>query len=91
VFLPDLFRIFIRKLFPPLFTIRIRGGEAIVENGKLTSVFIRDCSDIAGKSKISSGWIWGFSSDDGVRLEFSSGINGSDRQRFRNVTGVHRL
>lgn len=87
----DLFRILIRKLFPPLFTIRIIGGEAFVENGKLTSSFVQNCSEIARREGISSGWIWGFNSPGGARLEFSASINESDRQRFRNVAGVHWL
>ncbi len=84
-------KILFRKLFPPLFTIRIKNGKAFLENGKLTSAFLGDCTDIARKNGISSGWIWGYTSPGGARMEFSSGINKGDRQRFRNAAGVHRL
>jgi len=86
-----LFRIIFRKLFPPFFTISIKDGKVNLENGKLTSAFLGDFSSIARKSGISSGWIWGFKSGGGVRLEFSSGIRRGDRQRFRNTAGVHKL
>ncbi len=89
--MPDMIRILLRRLFPPLFTIRIKDGKALLENGKLTPSFIGDCSDIARKSRIYSGWIWGHISPGGARMEFSSEISKRDRQRFRNAAGVHRL
>jgi len=87
----EFLKILFRRLFPPLFTIRIKGYEAILMNGKLTSSFLGDCSDIARKNGISSGWIWGCGSPGGVRMEFSSEISKGNRQRFRNSAGVHNL
>ncbi|MCD4700514.1 MAG: DUF3634 family protein [Candidatus Aegiribacteria sp.] len=84
-------KILFRKLFPPLFTIRIKGGTAIAKSGKLTSSFLGDCTDIVRKNGISSGWIWGYSSPGGARMKFSSEISKGDMQRFRNVAGVHGL
>ncbi|MCK4806260.1 MAG: DUF3634 family protein [Candidatus Aegiribacteria sp.] len=86
-----LLRILFRKLFPPLFTIRIKNGKVFVENGKLTSSFLGDCTDIARKNGISSGWIWGYSSPGGARMKFSSEISNGNKQRFRNAAGVHGL
>jgi hypothetical protein len=87
----DVFRILMRRMFPPLFTIRIRGGRITDTGGKVTAAFLEDCSRITERSGISRGWIWGHSSGSGVRLEFSSGIGQADRQRFRNTAGVHNL
>jgi len=84
-------KILYRKLFPPLFTVRIKSGEACLANGKLTTSFLGDCTEIARKNRITSGWIWGCSSPEGTKLEFSSEISKRDRQRFRNAAGVHRL
>ena len=84
-------KILFRKLFPPLFTIRFKNGEACLENGKLTPSFLGDCTEIALKNGVSSGWIWGHSSTGGIRMEFSPEISKMDRQRFRNAAGVHRL
>ena len=87
----DVFRILLRRILPPLFTIRIRAGRAEVSGGKVTGAFLEDCGRIAGKSDIQDGWIWGHSDGSGVRLEFSSGIGQADRQRFRNTAGIHSL
>lgn len=85
----DLLRILSRRMFPPLFTIRIRDGRAEGVQGKVTAAFLEDCSGISRRSGIISGWIWGHLSPSGIRLEFSSGIEEGDRQRFRNTAGVH--
>ncbi|OPL18389.1 MAG: hypothetical protein AVO35_05975 [Candidatus Aegiribacteria sp. MLS_C] len=85
----DILRVLARKVFPPLFTIRIREGRAERVQGKVTPAFLDDCSGISRRSGITSGWIWGHLSPSGVRLEFSSGIGEGDRQRFRNTAGVH--
>jgi hypothetical protein len=89
--LPDALKVLLRKLFPPLFTIRIHECRAYPAHGGVTPAFLEDCSRIAGKSGIRSGWIWGHGSGSGVRLEFSSGIGEGDRQRFRNAAGIHNL
>ncbi|MEN8209822.1 MAG: DUF3634 family protein [Candidatus Fermentibacteria bacterium] len=85
------FSILFRKLFPPLFTIRIKGGEAHLVNGKLTASFLGDCTEIARRNRLSSGWIWGYSSTGGAQLKFSSEISRENRQRFRNAAGVRRI
>lgn len=87
----DFFRVVLRRMFPPLFTIRIRAGRAEVSGGKVTGAFLEDCGRIAAKSDIRDGWIWGHSGGSGVRLEFSSGIGQAERQRFRNAAGIHSL
>ena len=51
--------------------------------------FIRDCDEIARSKNIQSGWIWGLRTGNGTRLDFSSNISMGDRQRFRNIMGVH--
>lgn len=89
--LRNAFRVLMRKLFPPLFTLRIEVGGVRAVQGKVTSAFLEDCQDIARNRGIESGWIWGHRIGSGVRLEFSSGISPGDRQRFRNTAGVHRL
>ncbi|MBN2607576.1 MAG: DUF3634 family protein [Candidatus Fermentibacteraceae bacterium] len=91
IVLPDALRILLRMLFPPLFTIRINDGRVVLVHGTATPAFLEDCSRIAGKGGIRSGWIWGHGSGSGVRLEFSSGIGEGDRQRFRNTAGIHSL
>jgi len=88
---PDALKVLLRRLFPPLFTIRIHEGGIDLAHGGVTPAFLGDCSRIAGKSGIRSGWIWGHRSETGVRLEFSSGIGEGDRQRFRNTAGIHSL
>lgn len=89
--LGDTVRVLMRKLFPPMFTVRIEGGRTIAVQGSVTSAFLEDCQDIVRRRGIESGWIWGHRTERGVRLEFSSGIVPGDRQRFRNTAGVHRL
>jgi hypothetical protein len=89
--LTDIFRVFLRKLFPPLFTIRVEEERASLEQGRVTDAFVDDCTDIAVRSGIRSGWIWGHRTGNGLRLEFSSGIPERDRQRFRNTAGFHGL
>ncbi len=84
-------RVLMRRLFPPMFTVRIEGGGTRAVQGTVTSAFLEDCQDIVRRRGIESGWIWGHRMERGVRLEFSSGIVPGDRQRFRNTAGVHRL
>lgn len=87
----DFFRILMRRLFPPLFSIRIEDGSARKVQGRVTGAFIDDCSRISRRSGIDSAWIWGHGTGTGVRLEFSSDVNEGDRQRFRNTAGIHGL
>lgn len=87
----NLFKVLFRRLFPPLFTVRIRDGRALAAGGKVTSAFLEDVSGIASRSGIRSGWIWGFRAGAGVRLDFSSNICEGDRQRLRNTAGIHRF
>jgi len=82
-------RILLRRLFPPLFSINIVDGHARAVKGTLTSAFLRDCTEIAEKNGISSGWIWGNAASGSVRLEFTSGISRENMQRFRNAAGIH--
>ncbi len=85
----DAAKILVRRLFPSVFTLRIRNGEARLEHGTVTRAFLEDCSSMASREKVNSGWIWGVGTGDGVRLDFSSGINGKTRQKFRNIAGIH--
>lgn len=78
-------------LFPPAFTIRISHGEARLKRGKLTSSFLKECSGIAGQSGLDSGWIWGCRQGNRISLEFSPGIGRRERQRFRNLAGMHEI
>jgi len=84
-------RVLLRRIFPPLFTIRIAEGGIAFSRGKVPKAFLEDCSRISEKSTISSGWIWGHREGEGIVLEFSGGISPGDRQRFRNTAGIHRL
>lgn len=87
----NLIKVLMRKLFPPLFTLRLEDGKVIKEDGKVTAAFLSDFSRIACDSGIDSGWIWGHRAGSGVRLEFSSNISEGDRQRFRNTAGYHGM
>jgi hypothetical protein len=86
----DLLKRFFRSLRPPLFTIRVKNGSASLSGGAATPAFVRDCSAVASASDIRQGWIWGTRSRGRFSLDFSSGIGEKDRQRFRNIAGVHR-
>jgi hypothetical protein len=86
----NLLKLLYRKLSPPLFTIFVKNGSASLAGGSATPAFIRDCSELASASGIRKGWIWGTRRHGTVSLDFSSGISGKDRQRFRNIAGVHR-
>ncbi len=85
----DLLKILLRRISPPFFTIRIRDGEAMLQNGKMTPAFLHDCGLIAKRSGIRSGWIWGIREGASIKLDFSGTIEDGDRQRFRNILGVH--
>ncbi len=87
----DTFRILLRKLFPPLFTIIVKEGRAYLEQGQVTDAFVDDCTAIATRGGVRSGRIWGHRENNGLRLEFSSGIPERVRQRFRNTAGIHGL
>lgn len=78
------------RLLPPLFTLRVLEGVVTLAGGTATPAFLRDCSALASASRIRSGWIWGTGRPGDLTLDFSSGIVGRDRQRFRNIAGVHR-
>jgi len=86
----DLLKRLLRRLVPPLFTIRFGDGDASLVRGKASPGFIRDCREIARISGIDRGWIWGSSNGTSITLEFSGDIREGDRQRFRNIAGVHR-
>jgi hypothetical protein len=86
----DLLRFLLRGLNPPLFTIRLKDGYASLVRGSATPAFIRDCGELASASGIRKGRIWGTMRRGAVSLDFSSGIGEKDRQRFRNIAGVHR-
>lgn len=85
----DMLSVIMKKLFPPHFSIRIKGGETILSSGIAKAAFVRDCGTIVRNRGIGSGWIWGTRTSAGIRLEFTSGIGAEDRQRFRNVLGTH--
>jgi len=85
----DLLKILLRRMSPPYFTIRIRDGEAILQSGKATPAFLHDCGLIVKRRGIRSGWIWGIRAGASIKLDFSGSISKGDRQRFRNVMGVH--
>ena len=86
----DLLKRLMRRLVPPLFTIRLIDGDARLELGKASPGFVRDCREVARASHIRRGWIWGHGSGTNISLEFSKDIREGDRQRFRNVAGVNR-
>jgi hypothetical protein len=87
----DILRRIAKKILPPSFTVEIRDGRAICIQGKVTSAFLDDCTEIAGDRHIVKGWIWGSREAGGARLEFSAGIGEGDRQRFRNAAGFNRI
>jgi len=86
----DLLKLLFHRLNPPLFTIRVRNGSVSLAGGSATPAFIRDCGELASASGITKGWIWATRRHGAVSLDFSSGIGGKDRQRFRNIAGLHR-
>lgn len=77
-------------LFPPRFTVRVNGGTVRLVRGRVTPSFLRDCQALVSESGIRDGWIRGTGGPGNPRLDFSSGIGEKDRQRFRNVAGMHR-
>ncbi len=85
----DFVKVLLRKLSPPLYTIRITDRAAVLTGGRVTSALLRDWSEITRKNNIVSGWIWGLRTGNGVRLDFSSNISKDDRQRFRNTMAIH--
>ena len=87
--LGDTLKILLRKLSPPLFSIRIRSGEAILHSGTATPALVREFDQIVRSRKLRSGWVWGISRGGLVVLDFTGDIRDGDRQRFRNVAGVH--
>ncbi|MCK4671414.1 MAG: DUF3634 family protein [Candidatus Aegiribacteria sp.] len=87
--MPDFLKALLHKISPPQYTIRISNCRAVLTGGKASMAFIRDCDEIARSKNIQSGWIWGLRTGNGTRLDFSSNISMGDRQRFRNIMGVH--
>lgn len=87
--LGDTLRILLRKLSPPLFTIRIKDGNAVLQSGTATPALVREFGLIVRDRGLRSGWVWGTGDGGKVRLEFTGNICDGDRQRFRNVAGVH--
>jgi hypothetical protein len=87
--LSDFLKVVLRKLSPPLFTVRITDHSAVLTGGQVTPALLRDFSEIARKSNIVSGWIWGLRTGNSIRLDFSSKISKGDRQRFRNIMAIH--
>ncbi|MCK4505010.1 MAG: DUF3634 family protein [Candidatus Aegiribacteria sp.] len=85
----DFLKVVLRKLSPPLFTVRITDRAAVLTGGKASPALIRDFSEIARKNNIVSEWIWGLQTGNSIRLDFSSKISKGDRQRFRNISGIH--
>ena len=85
----DFLKVLLRKLSSPLYTIRISNCRAVLTGGKASPAFLRDCDEIARSRKIQNGWIWGLRTGNGIGLDFSSKISNGDRQRFRNISGIH--
>ncbi|MCD4848955.1 MAG: DUF3634 family protein [Candidatus Aegiribacteria sp.] len=85
----DLIKILLRRISPPLFTIRITDRAAVLTAGQVTPALLRDWSEIARKNNIVCGWIWGLRTGSCIRLDFSSNISKNDRQRFRNIMAIH--
>jgi hypothetical protein len=74
-----------RVINDPLFVIVIADRKAKAKKGKLTQKFLHECSELCRQYNIKSGYVYGVSTHEGVRLCFSDDIPKHYHQRFRNV------
>ena len=74
-----------RLINDPFFVIKIKHGEIKLKKGKLTIAFLSECYDLCRDLKLKEGYIYGLSTQDGIRLYFSSHIPKTMQQRFRNI------
>ena len=68
----------------PLFRIRIRGGEMMVD-GRVSPGFVTDCERIFRDTGVENGAVSGEGVSEGIRLHFSGAIRREHRQRYRNA------
>ncbi len=74
-----------RVIHDPFFVIQIKSGEIKLKKGKLSTAFLSECYDLCRDLELKKGYICGLSTEDGIRLYFSSHIPERMRQRFRNT------
>lgn len=87
----DFLKILVRRLIPPVFSLEISAGKIERRQGKVTSAFIQDCSDIVRSRNIHSGWIWGIRDGSLIKLDFAGDIPENAKQKFLNVWGIHKF
>lgn len=87
----DFLKILVRKLVPPVFSLEISAGRIELRQGKVTTAFIQDCSEIVQARNITTGWIWGIRDGQAIKLDFAGSISDNARQKFRNIWGIHKF
>jgi hypothetical protein len=66
---------------PAVFIVRVRGGRAHAERGKVTQAFLAAVEEVCG---VASGEVRGVARGKRISLWFSGGIPPAARQRLRN-------
>lgn len=84
-----LIRVFGRRA-SAVFRVAIRDGRAELVAGPAPGNFVEACSDVARRSHLARGEVYGVPDGDAVRLRFSGPIPEDDRQRFRNLWGMEQ-
>lgn len=82
---------FLKRFFSHrVFEIKLKKGQAYLVRGKVTGAFINDCLEICKNENLDAVSIFGVSSENGIRLEFSSNVPLACCQKFRNTWELHR-